>query len=335
MAITKKSFGTTSDQQETTLYAITNSNGCVLEVSNYGATWVGFKVPYQGEELDLLLGHDHVTPYENPVCHFGSIVGRNANRIKDGRYELEGKTYQIVQNNNGNNLHSGPNFWGTRIWDTIELEHINSVSFMIDSEDMEQGYPSNMEMIVTYTLTEDNTVIISYDASSEDTTILNPTNHAYFNLNGHNSGSVKKHLLYVDSTKVTEVDNDVSTGVLLDVKGTKFDFTTQKEIEHDLDHNWCEEPHHNINQPRITCIGDQTNITLNVYTDMPGIQIYTGIYIDEFEGKNGASYEESTGVCFESQYYVNAINIDSPLFKKPILAPNEVFHSETRYQFKL
>ncbi|MFI3238034.1 MAG: aldose epimerase family protein [Lachnospiraceae bacterium] len=335
MGITSKEFGVLTNGTAATLYSITNKNGYVLDVSDYGAIWVGTKVPTVTGITDVILGFDDVTGYEEDGAHLGATVGRNANRIKEGKYTLEGKSYTLAINNSGNNLHSGLNYWGKRMWSATVSEDKNAVTFSLESADMEQGYPGNMNISVTYTLTDDNTVSLSYEATSDTTTLCNPTNHVYFNLNGHSNSTIWNHKLWIDSSAITETENDVCTGVLLPVAGTEYDFTTEKPVEVALDTNFCTDPHHTATAPRITCTGELSGIKMSVATDMPGIQVYTANFLDNPNGKAHTAYTPASGICFESQHYVNGINIDSPDFKKPILKALETFNSTTLYHFEL
>ena len=335
MAISKKEFGTLSNGKTASLYTITNENGASLDVTNYGAIWVGTKIKTLSETIDVVLGFDDVSGYEQDGAHLGATVGRNANRIKEGKYTLAGNNYSLDCNSNGNNLHSGPNYWGKRLWDTTTDESSNSVTFHLFSNDMEQGYPGDLDISITYTLTADNTVELFYKASSNQTTIFNPTNHVYFNLNGPGRGDVFNHLLKVDSDYITETDNDVSTGKLLAVKSTPFDYTSEKTVSIELDTNFCKMSHHTPNTVRTTCVSLESGIQLEVSTDLPGIQIYTGNYLDEDNGKSHSIYRKGSGICFETQYYVNAINIDSKDFMKPILEKDKVFTSTSRYHFSI
>lgn len=337
MSIQAKSFGITSKNEKATLYSITNKNGFVLELTDYGAIWVGSKMPTKSGLIDVVLGLDSAGDYEPSKGHLGGVIGRNANRISNAVFTLDGVCYpmEVMNPELGLNIHSGPDFYDRRIWQTTLLESENAVRFSLNSPDGDQGFPGNLTLHVTYILTDDNTVKLLYDAVSDAKTLLNVTNHVYFNLNGHNSGTVWNHLMWTDSTHITETISGIPTGKLLPVAGTKYDFTTMKAVEHQFDDNWCQEPHHALDKVRATCIGDVSGIQMDVYTDLPGIQIYTGNAVNVPNGKDGTAYGSGAGICFETQYYVNAINTDSPEFKKPILEANTPFHSETWYTFKM
>lgn len=335
MSIHTRSFGTTSKGERATLFSITNQNGVVLELTDYGAIWVSTKIPTKNGVTDVILGLDSAGDYEPSKGHLGGVIGRNANRISNAAFTLDGTKYQLEVTGTQPilNIHSGPNCYDRRMWDATILEKENAVRFTLNSPDGDQGFPGNLTLHVTYVLTEDNTVKLIYDGISDAKTLLNVTNHVYFNLNGHDSGTVWKHLLHVDSTRITETKSGLPTGTLLPVAGTKYDLTSMKEVEHEFDDNWCKEPHHTLDKARITCIGDKSGIRMDVYTDLPGVQIYTGNGLNVPNGKHGTSYAKGDGICFETQYYVDAINIDSPEFDKPILEANTPFHTETWYKF--
>lgn len=335
MAITKKTFGQSSFGKEATLYTITNANGFVLEVTDFGARWVSAKVPRENGLIDVVSGYDDVKGYEKDTAHLGSVVGRHANRLSNATLTIDGITYQmpVTDNEHHYNLHSGPDFFADRFFDAELLQEDNAVRFTLHSPHMDQGLPGNLTFQITYQLTEDNAVKLLYDAVSDQKTVLNMTNHTYFNLNGHNSGTVWKHSLWIDSRYMTEVENLISTGNIVGVADTIYDYTTPRPVENELDNNWCCEPHHRLENARISCTGDRTGIQMQVHTDLPGIQVYTGNFLNEADGKADTYYGKGSALCFESQYYVNAMNIDNPAFKKPILEADTPFHSETWYVF--
>lgn len=337
MAIQTHSFGTTSKGEKATLFTIMNRNGYVLEVTDYGAIWVGTKVPGVNGMADVVLGLDSAGDYEFSKGHLGGVIGRNANRISNAAFTLDGTRYAMTVTGTEPvlNIHSGPDHYDRRIWEAEMLEGENAVRFTLNSPDGDQGFPGNLTLQVTYILTEDNTVKLVYDAVCDAKTLLNVTNHVYFNLNGHDSGTVWKHLMQVDSTRVTETKEKLPTGRLLPVADTKFDFLTCKEVTYELDDNWCKESHHTLENARVTCIGEKSGIQMEVHTDLPGIQIYTGNGLDVPNGKNHVSYSKGDGICFETQYYVDAINVDAPEFEKPVLEAGVPFHSETWYKFSL
>jgi len=292
----------------------------------------------------VVLGYDDPAGYEGPSgTFFGATVGRNANRICKGRFTLGGKTYQLATNNNGNNLHSGLDFWSFRIWQVKEAGE-NSITFALHSPDGDQGYPGALDMEVTYTLTQDNSVRIHYLGIPQGETIINLTNHSYFNLNGHDSGDILAHTAWVDADAFTRADaTSIPTGEITGVAGTPMDFRTPKTVGRDIeedyealnfglgyDHNWC------LNNggkfAKVASLtGDRTGLSLEVYTDLPGVQVYTANFLDREPGKNGVIYCRRAGICFETQNYPDAIN--HPNFPSPIFKAGETYETTTEFKF--
>ncbi len=337
MSIHVTSFGCLKNGEAVKLYTLTNKNGMQAQFTDYGAIWVSAKVPTENGLIDTMLGFDSVTGYEEDGSHMGCPIGRVANRTTDAVIRIGNTKYPMTVTDvvNGQNInnHSGFDYYEKRMWEAVTSEVKNSVIFHLFSPHMDQGLPGNLHIMISYTLTEDNTVKIGYDAVSDEDTVFNMTNHAYFNLNG--SGDVWKHKLWVDSSRYTETTDCVPTGRILPVEGTPYDYRTEKTVDIELDDNFCEEPHHNLSAVRTRCIGEQTGIVLEVHTDLPGIQIYTGNFLDIKNGKEGAHYKKGDGICFETQYYVNAMNIDNPEHKKPLLKKDVPFHSESWYHFSI
>lgn len=341
----QRSFGKNSKGEAATLYTFENKNGVVMEVSDFGATLYSLLVPdKEGNLCDVVLGYDNPLGYEGPAgTFFGATVGRNANRICKGKYTLNGKEYQLDTNNNGNNLHSGLDFYSFRIWNVKETTE-NSITFSLHSPDGDQGYPGALDMDVTYTLTEDNAVQIDYYGVPDQDTIVNMTNHSYFNLNGHASGNVLDQEVWIDADSFTRADEtSIPTGEIVPVEGTPMDFRVKKTVGRDIeesyealvfgkgyDHNWCLN-----NQGKFAKVAEMSSelsgITMEVYTDLPGVQIYTGNYIFAETGKGGVIYKQRQGMCFETQYYPDAINHDN--FPSPVCKAGEVYQTRTTYKF--
>ena len=341
----QRSFGKNSKGEAATLYTFENKNGVVMEVSDFGATLYSLLVPdKEGNLCDVVLGYDDPLGYEGPAgTFFGATVGRNANRICKGKYTLNGKEYQLDTNNNGNNLHSGLDFYSFRIWNVKETTE-NSITFSLHSPDGDQGYPGALDMDVTYTLTEDNAVQIDYYGVPDQDTIVNMTNHSYFNLNGHASGNVLDQEVWIDADSFTRADEtSIPTGEIVPVEGTPMDFRVKKTVGRDIeesyealvfgkgyDHNWCLN-----NQGKFAKVAEMSSelsgITMEVYTDLPGVQIYTGNYIFAETGKGGVIYKQCQGMCFETQYYPDAINHDN--FPSPVCKAGEVYQTRTTYKF--
>lgn len=341
----QRSFGKNSKGEAATLYTFENKNGVVMEVSDFGATLYSLLVPdKEGNLCDVVLGYDDPLGYEGPAgTFFGATVGRNANRICKGKYTLNGKEYQLDTNNNGNNLHSGLDFYSFRIWNVKETTE-NSITFSLHSPNGDQGYPGALDMDVTYTLTEDNAVQIDYYGVPDQDTIVNMTNHSYFNLNGHASGNVLDQEVWLDADSFTRADEtSIPTGEIVPVEGTPMDFRVKKTVGRDIeesyealvfgkgyDHNWCLN-----NQGKFAKVAEMSSelsgITMEVYTDLPGVQIYTGNFIFAEAGKGGVVYKQRQGMCFETQYYPDAINHDN--FPSPVCKAGEVYQTRTTYKF--
>lgn len=341
-----REFGVNSKREKATLYTFTNQNGVVMEVSDFGASLHALMVPdKEGDSCDVVLGYDTPMEYEAPCrTFFGVTVGRNANRIAGGRFTLNGKEYQIDQNQNGNNLHSGEDFYSFRVWDVNEIGD-NCITFALYSPDGDQGYPGAVDIEVKYTLTDDNAVQIDYLALPQDDTIINLTNHSFFNLNGHASGSILEQEVWVDADAFTLTDETlIPTGEICPVEGTPMDFRTKKAVGRDIhrdydalvlggdgfDHNWCLN-----NNGKFAKAAEMSSpisgITMEVYTDLPGVHIYTGNYLKDELGKQGIVYKQYQAMCFETQYYPNAINQEN--FKSPIVKKGEEYRTRTVYKF--
>lgn len=340
-----RSFGHNHRGEAATLYTFENNSGMVMEVTDFGATLYSLLIPDgKGRCLDVVLGYDAPTGYEGPSgTFFGATVGRNANRIAGGAFRLNGKDYTLDKNNGGNNLHSGLDFYSFRIWQVTDTSD-RSITFSLHSPDGDQGYPGAVDIHVTYTLTEENSVRIDYTAVPQADTILNLTNHSYFNLNGHDSGSILKHTVRMEADFYTRADaQSIPTGEITPVDGTPMDFRVKKEVGRDIDapyealvfgngydHNWCLK-----NNGKFTKIaeltGDESGLSMDVYTDLPGVQIYTANFIVEEPGKLGAVYHRRQGICFETQYYPDAIH--HPNFPSPVFRAGQVFRSATEFKF--
>lgn len=342
----QRAFGKNTKGEAATLYTFENSSGMVMEVTDFGATLFALWLPDgKGGKLDVVLGYDDPIGYEGPSgTFFGATVGRNANRIGKARFVINGKEYQIDKNDGGkNNLHSGFDFQSFRVWNVKSMGD-NTITFALHSPDGDQGYPGALDIEVTYTLTEDNTIRIDYYGVPQEDTIVNYTNHSYFNLNGHASGSIAKHTAWVDADHYTPADAEsIPTGEIAPVEGTPMDFRTRKEVGRDIDqdfealnfgkgydHNWCLN-----NGGKFAKVaeltGDLSGITMEVYTDLPGVQIYTGNFLAEEPGKGGVVYKHRQGICFETQYYPDALNHDN--FPSTICKAGGVYQTTTVYKF--
>ena len=337
-----KDFGITKEGESTQLYTLINNQGMEIDVTNYGASLVNVRVPKEDKIYDVVLGYDNVADYEKAGTYFGATIGRNANRIGNALFKLNGKEYQLEKNENNNNLHSGYDYYNKRIWKTNEVDEHN-ISFYIVSEDGDQGFPGEVLIEVMYELTDNNELIIHYYCKAKDDTIVNLTNHSYFNLNGHNTGTILNHKMWIDSDSYTPTDKYlIPIGEIISVENTPMDFRKEKIVGKDInkdyealkiatgyDHNYVlkGEGYRKV----ATLVGDVSDILMEIYTDTPGMQVYSGNFIDNEPGKDSSVYQRQSGICFETQYFPNAINQEG--FKSPIVKKDEIMTSVTAYKF--
>lgn len=344
MSIVSEKFGTTKEGAEVTRYTITNKNGLSMSALDYGAIISHLMVPDKNGTLDdIVLGFDNVAGYEVNGCFFGSFIGRHGNRIGDAKFTLNGKTYELEKNDGKNNLHGGTPGYHQVMYEAETTE--NSVTFTRVSPDMEQGYPGNLDISVTYTLTDEDELKIDYKMKSDQDTLCNPTNHSYFNLKGHNGGTITDHKLYLKANGFTETSDDlIPNGTIVDVTGTPMDFREKKLISQDIDkdyqplkvaggydHNFVLDKKEGVLEKIGEVSEDTSGRTMEIYTDLPGMQLYSGNFIEKEDGKGGNEYTYRTGVCFETQYFPNSINI--PEFQSCVLKAGEEFTSTTIYKF--
>lgn len=348
--ITRESFGTDGQGNDIELFTLTNTKGTQAKISTLGATLVSFLFKDKtGTMRDVVLGYDDAASYlENNGLYFGATVGRCANRIAGAKAVISGKEYILEANSGSNNLHSGSNGVSYKMWEIESVnEAQNALTLKILSKDLEQGFPGNMTMKVTFSLDEDHALRIAYEAVSDKDTIANMTNHSYFNLAGHDTGYVgsQKLKLYADSfTPLAQADS-IPTGEIRSVKETPLDFREFKEIGQEIEADYDQLLYtkgydqnfllDNKGEFRLMAeaVCEDTGIHLYAYTDCPGFQLYTGNFIYEHKGKNGAVYGERHGFCLESQYVPNAVN--NPAFEAPFLKANEVYASVTVYKLNL
>ncbi|MDR0924779.1 MAG: galactose mutarotase [Hungatella sp.] len=349
MAYKKELWGNMPDKREVYLYTLVNRNGVSASFTNLGAVWVNMNVPDRaGKMVDVVLGFDSADEYLLNPPHFGAPIGRNANRIAGAKFSINGKEYRLKANNGPNNLHSGPDLYQSRLWDSEAEENDlgTSVSFSLLSPDGDQGFPGNANITVTYTLTPDNSLEISYHMICDADTVANFTNHSYFNLDGQGGTDAMKQRVWIDGDAYTRADKgSIPTGEITPVKGTPMDFTVMKPIEQDIheeyealiygggyDHNWV--LNHLPGEVSLCAASesDKTGIRMEVYTDLPGMQFYTANFLnDGMKGKGGAVYEKRCCYCFETQYYPDSVN--KPEFQSPVLKAGEEYKTTTIYKF--
>ncbi len=326
----KKFFGTTKNNEEVSVYTIKKGD-LEAEVITYGG--IIKNLYYKGR--DIVLGYDTLKEYEDGIFYFGAIVGRCANVTGGASFKIDGTEYKISRNSGEHHSHGGFLGFDRKIWNVSEYSE-NKITLNYLSVDGEEGYPGNLNILVTYEI-EDNSLIITYRGETDKDTVCNITNHSYFNLNGHNSGDILKHRLKINSSRVTSFDSKfISLGEIDEVAGTYFDFTNEKEIGRDIfaddvvlekcggfDMNYCVDD-------ELCAVLLGNDITMEVYTDKPGVQLYTSNYVDT-KGKNGCYYGKQSAVCLETQFYPNAINNDN--FPSPILRSGEIYLFKTIYKF--
>lgn len=345
MKITRSIFGITGKGEKVTAFTITNCRGMSVTVLDYGAVLQSIVVPdKQGKLTDVALGYDSVAAYEGNPPHFGATIGRNGNRIGGAAFSVDGKEYRLAKNERGkNNLHSGPDGYEFRMWEGIPNEKNGSVSFHLTSPDGDQGFPGTFSVTVTYMLTEMNKVKIHYEGRTDADTVVNMTNHSYFNLNGEGNGKIMKHTVTIDADGYTPVDEEsIPYGRVDPVEGTPFDFRKAKRIEKDAGAD-CEQLRHTggydhnfaLNGSGLRNVasvaGDLSGITMTVMTDMPGLQFYAGNFIDGPVGKHGHIYGAHDGFAMETQYFPDSVNQKE--FETPVLRAGEVYSTTTCYTF--
>lgn len=346
--ITRRDFGDDSRGNATELITLVNKKGTEVSVSTFGGVVVTFIfADKDGVKRDVVLGYDTPAEYLTGNGYFGSCVGRNANRIGGAVMTLNGKKYDLEKNDGDNNLHSGANSTSKSVWEVESVdEEKNSVTLKIVSKDLEQDFPGTMTAKVTYTLNEEDALVIDTEAVCDEDTIANFTNHSYFNLAGHDSGIMENQKLKIYAEAYTPIDAGlIPTGEVRKVAGTAFDFTEFKEIGKDIndddeqlklaggyDHNFVLDDKRDV-RLMAEAVCEETGICLKAYTDLPAVQLYAGNFIGDQKGKNGAMYHDRYGFCLESQYYPNAVNEES--FETPILKAGDTYHTTTIYQLVL
>ena len=345
--IEKKLFGKLSDGREVYEFILSNSNGCKVSIINYGAIVTSIIVPDKnGKFENVNLGYDTLEDYIKDKTYLGAIVGRYGNRIAKGRFQLEGKTYQLATNNGENHLHGGNVGFNKVLWNA-EIVDANepAVNLTYISNDGEEGYPGTVTLTVTYTLTNKNELRIDYNGTTDKTTILNPTQHSYFNLSGKLSQTILDHVLTIESDFYTPVDKtQIPTGRLADVTNTPFDFRSphtigeridtqdeQLQIGGGYDHNFVLRNFNGKVRKAAEVHEPNSGRILTVYTDQPGLQFYSGNSLTEIKGKGGVIYNRRTGFCLEAQHYPDSPN--KPEFPPVILRPGETYKQTTIYQF--
>ena len=339
-------FGTLPDGQAVDVYTLTNANGLELKAIGYGGIITSLRVPDRNGRLDdIVLGFDRLDDYLRDHPFFGAIIGRYGNRIARGQFTLDGKTYKLATNNGPNHLHGGTRGFDKVMW-KVEPAGKNALTFSRVSADGEEGYPGNLRVQVTYTLTDKNELQVDYLATTDKPTPVNLTQHSYFNLAGQASGDILGHQLMLNADRYTPVDETlIPTGKLAPVAGTPFDFTRPTAIGARIndpdpqlkngqgyDHNWVLNRKDAGLQPASRVVEPRTGRTLDIATTEPGIQFYAGNFLDgKLTGKGGAVYNRRTGFCLETQHFPDSPN--QPSFPSTILKPGQEYRSRTVFTF--
>lgn len=345
----KENFEQEVDGKPVSLYVLKNSNDMKVAITNYGARIVSLIVPNNNKSFtDVVLGYANLNAYcKEDEPFFGAIVGRFSNRIAKGRFALDGKIYQLELNDGLNSLHGGKNGFYTKVWDAYQSnEHTLELTYT--SVDGEAGYPGNLNVKVIYSLTDENALKIEYRATTDRKTIINLTNHAYFNLNGEGDDTILDHQMMINANTITPVDaNLIPTGNLMVVEGTPFDFRkfaligSRIKDDHEqlkngngYDHNWV------LNKKKglrvvATVRSPKTGIEMDLITEKPGLQFYTGNFLNakDSDGKGGKSYPYRSAFCLETQHFPDSPN--QPTFPKTVLKPGEIYESTTIYKFSV
>ena len=346
MSVSINEFGKGPNGEQLFKYTLKNENGSELSVINFGCIITNFLFADKNGKLrDVILGYQNVEDYFHDDKCFGAIVGPVANRTANASFEIDGTEYKLeVNDNDRNNLHTARlGSLQKRVWaaDTTD----NSVTFTIDKADMDLGLPGNLKAKVVYTLTEEDEIKIDYDVTTDKKTIINMTNHSYFNLSGHESGSILDESIVFNADSFVPVDNEsIPTGEVQKVAGTPMDFTVAKKIGSQLDlsyeqlaftngfdHNYCINDWDVTLKLAATVIDDNSGIVMETLTDLPGVQFYIGNYLGGDKGKDGVIYGQRQGLCLESQYYPNSAK--EPNFARPLFDENKGFKSTTIYRF--
>jgi aldose 1-epimerase len=339
-------FEQSVDGKEVKLFLLKNKNNVTVEFTNYGARIVSLFVPDKdGKLVDVTLGYDSLASYLQPgESFFGASIGRYANRIANASFSLDGKKYKLAVNNEPNSLHGGTKGFDKQVWDAVQKDS-QTIAFTYISKDGEEGYPGTLTSTITYKLTDDNAVQIDYEATTDARTIVNLTNHSYFNLNGAGSGSIVDHEMMINADSILPVNKDLIPIGKLKVEGTPFDFrqpavigskidTTNLQIKNGLgfDHNFVLNGTDGSVRKVASAKGNISGITMEVHTDQPGLQFYSGNFLNKTKiGKGGKVYDFRNAFCLEAGHYPDSPN--QPSFPTTVLNPGETYKQRTIYKF--
>ena len=345
----RSDFQTEVNGEKTDLFVLKNKNNMEVCITNFGGRIVSVMVPDKdGNMKDVVLGFDSIQDYIKYPSDFGASIGRYANRINQGRFTLDGVEYQLPQNNYGHCLHGGPKGFQYRVYKGVQ-KNDQEVQLTYLAKDGEEGFPGNLQCTVTMKLTDDNAIDIQYEAETDKPTIVNMTNHSYFNLDGDPTTDNSAYLLTLNADNYTPVDSSfMTTGEIAPVKDTPMDFTTPKAVGKEIDnydfvqlkngkgydHNWVLNTKGDLSQVAAKLTSPESGITLEVYTNEPGVQVYTGNFLDgTVTGKKGIVYNQRASVCLETQHYPDSPNkADWP---SVVLEPGQTYNSECIFKFSV
>ena len=344
----QSNFRTEVDGKKTDLYILRNKNNMEVCITNFGGRIVSVMVPDKdGQMRDVVLGFDSIQDYISKPSDFGASIGRYANRINQGKFTLDGVEYQLPRNNYGHCLHGGPQGFQYRVNDAVQLNP-QELQLTYVAKDGEEGFPGNITCKVLMKLTDDNAIDIQYEAETDKPTIVNMTNHSYFNLDG-DAGSNAEHLLTIDADYYTPVDSTfMTTGEIVPVEDTPMDFRTPMPVGERIndfdfvqlkngngyDHNWVLNAKGDINRRAASLKSQKTGIVLDVYTNEPGVQVYAGNFLDgSLTGKKGITYNQRASVCLETQKYPDTPN--KPEWPSAVLRPGEKYMSQCIFKFSV
>lgn len=343
VSVSEKVFGNLNDSTLVIEYSVSNGRGLHLKALNYGGIITSLLVPDRnGNLVDVVLGFDSLSDYTTKSPYFGAIIGRYGNRIANATFKIDNIQYNLNPNNGPNHLHGGIKGFDKVIWNVepFKDKDVVGLKFTYISPDGEEGYPGNLSATVTYTLTPDNELIFSYEATTDKATPINLTQHTYFNLNGKEN--ILDHSLLINASGYNEVDSLlIPTGVIADVEGTPFNFRESKPIGKDIllintnpvgyDHNFVLDSS-DINMPVVILRSETSGIVMEIFTDQPGVQFYSGNFLDgSLKGKNGQYYQQYSGLCLETQHFPDSPNNVS--FPNTILRPGETYIHKSIYKF--
>lgn len=347
MNIKKEFWGRTQEGEEISIYILENTNGMSAKISDFGGIVVSLMVPDKNGRIDdVVLGYDKPEDYFRKGPYFGAAIGRHANRIEGAVFELNGTVYNVAMNDGKNHLHGGNKGFDKVLWNSAIIYDgkNDALELIYLSKDGEENYPGNLEVKIIYALTDKNELKIDYYAVSNKDTVVNLTNHSYFNLSGHSSGTIREHYMMINADKFTAINDEcIPTGEIREVTGTPMDFTrpvqvgkglesTEQQIAYGqgYDHNWILNVSGKLPEKAVEVIDYNSGRALEVYTTKPGVQFYSGNFLDGSRGKGGAVYDKWAGLCLETQYFPNSLK--HAHFPSSILRKNEEYRHTTIYK---